>query len=210
MRQLLKGDEGRTDLSAIVDWIEPGSSVLDLGCGDGELLEHLIAEKGVRGTGVDIDLDKIVACARKAIPVVQKDLNGSLDCFEAGAYDYVIVSQTIHQLLEPDRMMNEALRIGRRAVVSFPNFGHYTLRLQLLVSGRMPKSSTLPFEWYRTPNIHLMTIADFEHFCRARAFDILRRVDISGRRFRRRLFWPNLLSEGTVLLLGRAASSPLS
>jgi methionine biosynthesis protein MetW len=203
MRKLVIRDEERSDLEAIAEWIEPGSAVLDLGCGDGELLEYLVAEKGVRGTGVDIDLDKIVACARKGIPVVQKDLNGSLECFDTGSYDYVIVSQTIHQLKEPDRMLAEALRIGRRAIVSFPNFGHYSLRLQLLVSGRMPKSSALPFEWYRTPNIHLMTIADFETFCRERGLRILRRVDISRRRFRRRLFWPNLLSEGTVVLLGR-------
>ena len=203
MRKLVIRDEERSDLEAIAEWIEPGSAVLDLGCGDGELLEYLVAEKGVRGMGVDIDLDKIVACARKGIPVVQKDLNGSLECFDTGSYDYVIVSQTIHQLKEPDRMLAEALRIGRRAIVSFPNFGHYSLRLQLLVSGRMPKSSALPFEWYRTPNIHLMTIADFETFCRERGLRILRRVDISRRRFRRRLFWPNLLSEGTVVLLGR-------
>lgn len=203
MRKLVIRDEERSDLEAIAEWIESGSTVLDLGCGDGELLEYLVAEKGVHGMGVDIDLDKIVACARKGIPVVQKDLNGSLECFETGSYDYVIVSQTIHQLKEPDRMMAEILRIGRRAIVSFPNFGHYSLRLQLFVSGRMPKSSALPFEWYRTPNIHLMTIADFETFCRERGLRILRRVDISRRRFRRRLFWPNLLSEGTVLLLGR-------
>jgi methionine biosynthesis protein MetW len=192
MRRLVIRDEERSDLEAIAEWIETGSAVLDLGCGDGELLEYLVAEKRVRGMGVDIDLDKIVACARKGIPVVQKDLNGSLECFETGSYDYVIVSQTIHQLKEPDRMLAETLRIG-----------HYSLRLQLLVSGRMPKSSALPFEWYRTPNIHLMTIADFESFCRERGLSILRRVDISRRRFRRRLFWPNLLSEGTVVLLGR-------
>jgi methionine biosynthesis protein MetW len=203
MRRLVIRDKERSDLEAIAEWIEAGSTVLDLGCGDGELLEYLMAEKGVRGMGVDIDLDKIVACAQKGIPVVQKDLNGSLECFDTGSYDYVIVSQTIHQLKEPDRMMAEILRIGRRAIVSFPNFGHYALRLQLLVSGRMPKSSALPFEWYRTPNIHLMTIADFETFCRERGLTILRRVDISRRRFRRRLFWPNLLSEGTVVLLGR-------
>ena len=204
MRQLLRAGEGRTDLSAIVEWIESGSSVLDLGCGDGALLELLTAEKRVRGTGVDIDLDKIVACTAKGLSVVQRDLNRSLDCFETGAYDYVIVSQTIHQLLEPDRMLAEALRIGRRAVVSFPNFGHYSLRLQLLCTGKMPKSSTLPFEWYRTPNIHLMTIADFERFCEERAIRILHRVDISGGRIRNSLFWRNLLSAGTVLLLGRA------
>ncbi len=203
MRTLLKATEGRTDLSAIVEWIEPRSSVLDLGCGEGELLETLIAEKDVRGTGVDIDFDKLVACAARGIPVVQQDLNGSLGCFETGTYDYVIVSQTIHQLRAPDRMMQEILRIGRHAIVSFPNFGHVSLRLQLLLSGRMPKSRTLPFEWYRTPNIHLMTIADFEAFCRERGIRIVRRVDISRGRFRRRLFWPNLLSEGTVVLLGR-------
>jgi methionine biosynthesis protein MetW len=203
MRGLLRANEGRTDLSAIVDWITPGSRVLDLGCGDGDLLAHLMAEKDVSATGVDIDLDRVVACVRKGIPVVQKDLNGSLACFEDDAYDFVIVSQTIHQLREPDRLMAEILRIGRRAIVSFPNFGHYALRLQLLLTGRMPKSATLPFEWYRTPNIHLMTIEDFYRFCRERAIRIVRRVDISRGRFRRRLFWPNLLSEGTVVLLGR-------
>jgi methionine biosynthesis protein MetW len=203
MRHLLRADQARTDLSAIAEWIAPGARVLDLGCGDGELLAHLMSEKGVSATGVDIDFERIVACARKGIPVVQKDLNGSLACFEEGAYDYVIVSQTIHQLREPDRLMGEILRIGRRAIVSFPNFGHYALRLQLLLTGRMPKSATLPFEWYRTPNIHLMTIDDFHGFCRERGIRILKRVDISRGRFRRRLFWPNLLSEGTVVLLGR-------
>jgi len=203
MRGLLRSDAGRIDLSAIVDWIEPGSTVLDLGCGDGELLAQLIAAKEIRGTGVDNDLDRIVACAQKGIPVVHKDLNGPLDCFETGAYDYVIVSQTIHQLRAPDRLMMESLRIGRHAIVSFPNFGHYALRLQLLLTGRMPKSATLPFEWYQTPNIHLTTIDDFERFCRQHGIRILRRVGIARGRFRRRLFWPNLLSEGTVVLLGR-------
>jgi methionine biosynthesis protein MetW len=201
VRNLLQGPDARTDLSVIAEWIEEGSSVLDLGCGDGELLEHLIVEKSARATGVDIDLENIVACVGKRIPVVQKDLNGPLTCFQTGSYDYVIVSQTIHQLRAPDRLMMEILRIGRRAIVSFPNFGHYSLRLQLLYRGRMPKSGALPFEWYRTPNIHLMTIADFERFCAERAIRILRRVDIAGGRFRRRLLWPNLFSEGTVLLL---------
>jgi methionine biosynthesis protein MetW len=203
VRSLLTTDAGRIDLSAIVDWIEPHSTVLDLGCGDGQLLEQLIADKGIRGTGVDIDLDRIVACVQKGIPVVHKDLNGSLACFETGSYDYVIVSQTIHQLREPDRLMTESLRIGRHAIVSFPNFGHYTLRLQLLLTGRMPKTATLPFEWYRTPNIHLTTIDDFERFCRERGIHILKRAGIARGHFRRRLFWPNLLSEGTVVLLGR-------
>jgi methionine biosynthesis protein MetW len=138
--------------------------------------------------------------------VVQKDLDKPLTDFGDAAYDYVIVSQTIHQLPHPDRTMQEILRIGRHAVVSFPNFGHWRLRLQLLFSGRMPKTSSLPFEWYQSPNIHLMTLADFEDFCRLREIRLLRRVDISGRRFRRSSAFANLLTEAVVVLLGRSTS----
>jgi methionine biosynthesis protein MetW len=203
MRSLLSRVPTRSDLSAMVDWIEPGTTVLDLGCGDGELLDILRREKNVRGMGVDIDQHLIEACIRRGIPVIQKDLDEPLTDFQDGAYDYVIVSQTIHQLPHPDRLMEEVLRIGRRAVVSFPNFGHWRPRLQLLFSGRMPKTPSLPFEWYRSPNIHLMTIADFKDFCAARQIRLLRRVDISGRGLRPHPFLANLLTEAVVVLLGR-------
>jgi methionine biosynthesis protein MetW len=195
---------GRTDLSAIAEWIVSDSSVLDLGCGDGALLDHLIHQKRIRGTGVDIDLEKLRACIQRGIPVVQKDLNLPLDCFESGSYDYVILSQTIHQVARPEQLMAEILRIGRSAIVSFPNFGHYSLRFQLLLSGRMPRTSALPFEWYRTPNIHLMTLSDFEAFCTERRIRILRRAYILRRRLRHRLALANLFAEGVVALATRA------
>jgi methionine biosynthesis protein MetW len=203
IHSLPRDADNRTDLSAIIAWVEPGSTVLDLGCGEGTLLEHLVREKGVRGMGIDIDLDNIVACIEKGLPVVQKDLNEPLTSFDEGSYDYVILSQTIHQLRTPDRLMKDILRIGRCAVVSFPNFGHYSLRLQLLLAGKMPKSRALPFEWYRTPNIHLTTLADFEDYCREQGIRIAGRVHVFRGRYRRYLPWPNLLSEGVVLLLTR-------
>jgi len=194
----------RTDLVPIVEWIEPGSSVLDLGCGDGSLLEHLVRHKAVRGMGVDVDLETILRCIEKSIPVLQLDLNEPLDAFPDGSYDYVIVSQTMHQLAHPDRLIADILRIGRRAVVSFPNFGHVVLRLQLLLRGRMPKSRTLPFEWYGTPNIHMSTIADFEEFCLRRGVRILQLGYVTRGRYAPRMRWPNLFSEGCVALLEKA------
>ncbi|MCU0241202.1 MAG: methionine biosynthesis protein MetW [Vicinamibacteria bacterium] len=203
MKTLLPQIDARTDLSMIVEWIEAGSSVLDLGCGEGHLLDYLLRHKGVRGMGVDFDQDKIITCMGKGIPVIQRDLNEPLGKFESGAYDYVIVSQTIHQLAHPDRLLDDILRIGRRAIVSFPNFGHIQIRLQLLGSGRMPKSRTLPYEWYQTPNIHMATIRDFEDFCAARGIAIVERCYIVGGRYRRRLPLANFLSEGLVALIER-------
>ncbi len=202
MRKLLSASEDGADFSAIIEWIRPQSSVLDLGCGTGDLLDRLRQERGVRGMGVDIDAEKIVECIQKGIPVVQTDLNLPLDGFETGSYDYVILSQTIHQVAQPDRLMQEILRIGRNAIVSFPNFGHLSLRLQLLLSGKMPKSTILPFEWYRTPNIHLMTLADFESFCDQLGIQIVDRFFVRNGRHYRRLLWANLRAEAAVLQLG--------
>jgi methionine biosynthesis protein MetW len=210
MRSLLPQIDSRTDLSMIVDWIEPGSRVLDLGCGDGSLLEYLLRHKDVRGLGVDVDLDKVQTCVEKGIPVIQRDLNQPLESFATGAYDYVILSQTVHQVKHPDHLLDEILRIGRRAVVSFPNFGHLALRLELLLRGRMPKSRTLPYEWYQTPNIHMSTVRDFHAFCRARGLRILRQCHLTGGRLRNRLWFPNLLSEGSIVLLAKEEPPPSS
>lgn len=198
---------GRIDLSTIASWIEPGTRVLDLGCGDGTLLGRLKQEKGVACLGVDHNIESISACTEKGIAVVHKDLNSSLACFETLSYDYVILSQTIHQTGSPDLLMAEALRIGRRAIVSFPNFGYWAVRLHLLLKGTMPKSEELPFEWYRTPNIHLTTIADFEELCREKDVRILERTELARRRIRHRPFCSNLLSEAAVFLLEQPARS---
>ncbi len=200
---LLPTIENRADLAVIAGWIEEGSSVLDLGCGEGSLLDYLIRRKKARAMGVDIDFEEIASCVKKGIPVLQMDLDESLDDFESGSFDYVIVSQTIHQLQRPDNLIEEILRIGKHAIVSFPNFGNFILRLKLFLTGRMPKSSKLPFEWYNTPNIHMSTFKDFKDFCRARNFKILKQLHIVGGKYKERVLLPNLFSEGHVVLIGK-------
>jgi methionine biosynthesis protein MetW len=205
VRKLLPSIDNRTDLSVIAGWIAPGSAVLDLGCGDGSLLEYLIREKDVRGLGVDIDMEKIITCASRGIPVVEKNLDTALSAFKDQSYDYVILSQTIHQVERPDRLIKEILRIGKKAVVSFPNFGNLKLRLQLLLGGRMPKSHLLPYEWYQTPNIHMLTYRDFQAFCREKGIQILEKYHIMGNSYKPTLLMANLFSEGCVALI---ATSP--
>lgn len=201
MIKLLNALENRLDLSIIADWIETGSSVLDVGCGDGSLLNYLIQHKNVKGMGVEIDLKRIISSIEKGIPVIEHDLNKKFVEISDGTYDYVILSQTIQEVNHPDQLIDEILRIGKYGIVSFPNFGYYKPRLELLFSGKMPKTKSLPFEWYDTPNIHLMTISDFENFCKKRGIRILKTVLINGNRHRKRMLFPNLLSEGCVALI---------
>jgi methionine biosynthesis protein MetW len=192
---------GRGDLKAMAAWIEPGSRVLDLGCGDGALLAYLKAEKGCHVQGVDIDAQNILSCAAQGLPVIQRDLNGSLEGFETQSYDVVVLSQTIHQVRQPDHLIAEILRIGRRGMVSFPNFGYWRLRLSLMLNGRMPKGDLLPYEWYETPNIHVLTLKDFEHFCLSNKVSIVRHVYLVEDGYIDQVPWPNLLSQGSVVLL---------
>jgi len=203
MSRLISDLAEHSDLAAMIEWIEPGSRVLDLGCGDGSLLEQLIRLKGVKGMGVDIDQARLLACAEKGLPVVQRDLNAGLSAFGDQSYDYVIVSQTIHQVRYPDQLVDEVLRVGRKAVVSFPNFGHWALRLDLLLKGRTPKNGLLPYEWWQTPNIHFFTLDDFKDFCAARDVRILKCHHLWDGQVRERLPFANLLSQGSVVLLGR-------
>lgn len=203
MIKLLNALENRLDLNIIADWIETGSTVLDVGCGDGTLLQYLVQNKGVKGMGVEIDLKRIVASIEKGIPVIEHDLNKKFVEISDGTYDYVILSQTIQEVYHPDQLIDEILRIGKYGIVSFPNFGYYKPRLELFLRGRMPKTKSLPFEWYDTPNIHLMTISDFENFCNKRGIKILKTVHISGNRYRKSMLFPNLLSEGCVALISR-------
>ena len=195
--------ENRADLSIIADWIAEGSSVLDLGCGKGTLLNYLIRNKSVNGMGIEIDLKRIISCIEKGIPVIEHDLNEKFDNIKDNAYDYVILSQTIQELTFPELLINEILRMGKYGIVSFPNFGFLHVRLQLFFRGRMPKSMALPHDWYNTPNIHLLTLADFKEFCRARGIKIKKIVYFKGRRHQIGMIFPNLLSEGCVILIER-------
>ncbi len=165
----------RPDLATIAQWVAPNARVLDLGCGDGMLLRYLWKERGSHGYGVEIDDAKVGASVRNDVNVLQMDLESGLSAFGDGSFDYVILSQTLQAMRHTEDIMREMVRVGREAIVSFPNFGHWASRLQV-VKGRMPVSESLPHAWYNTPNLHLCTIADFEDLAGKLGVKILERV----------------------------------
>lgn len=190
--------ELRPDLAIISKWIEPGSRVLDLGCGDGTLLDYLKRERNVDGYGLEIDPNNIVACIQRGVSVIQSDLDAGLtDYFDDNSFDYVVMTQTLQAMHYPSRLLREMLRVGRQGIVTFPNFGHWQSRMQLALGGHMPISRALPNQWYDTPNIHLCTLKDFEQLCRELDITILQRnvVDTAHRSNIAMTLFPNLLGE---------------
>jgi len=169
---------GRSDFQAIAAWVRPDSTVLDLGCGDGTLLKYLKETRNARGYGIDIDDANVLACVKNGANVIQSDLERGLAGFDAGSFDCVILSQTLQAVRRTEEILLEMLRVGREAIVSFPNFGRWDVRLQIAL-GRMPVSPELPYQWYNTPNVHLFTIADFESFCSGHGIRILERVALN-------------------------------
>ncbi|HYC02787.1 MAG TPA: methionine biosynthesis protein MetW [Azospirillaceae bacterium] len=156
----------RPDLRRIADMIEPGARVLDVGCGDGELLEHLVYERRVDGRGVELSMDGVRACVSRGLSVIQGDADTDLADYPDDGFDYVVLSQTLQATRDPRGVLRHLVRIGRRAIVSFPNFGYWRLRWQLMSRGRMPVTDHLGFQWWETPNIHFCTIADFNALSR--------------------------------------------
>lgn len=195
----------RADLDIIADWIEPESRVLDLGCGDGSLMAHLARERQVHGYGLEIDLQNIRACIRSGVNVIQTNLDKGLGDFDDNSFDYVIMTEALQVMRRPDLLVEDMLRIGRRCLVTFPNFGHWRCRVGLGFRGRMPVSRTLPDAWYDTPNIHLCTVADFESFCAARQIQVLQRsvVDQNNRSPSSIRLLPNLFGEIALYKLCR-------
>lgn len=172
----------RFDYDLIARWIGTGERVLDLGCGDGSLLRHLAEARQVRGYGVEIDIEKVAICVKNGVNVVQSDLERGLAGFEDGFFDHVVMSLSLQTVHRTEQILDEMLRVGREAIVSFPNFGYWRNR-QAILNGRMPVSKDLPYEWFNTPNVRFFTISDFEALCAGRGTVIVDRVavDETGR-----------------------------
>jgi methionine biosynthesis protein MetW len=167
------------DFSAIADWIKPHSSLLDVGCGDGEFLEFIQAVKQVKTYGVEIADQSVLACVSRGLNVIQQDLEGGLALFEDKSFDTVVLSQTLQTIHQTEKILHEVARVGKECVVSFPNFAHWSHRLDVLM-GRMPVSKSLPYHWYDTPNVRVLTIADFELLANQIGLTILDRVVLDG------------------------------
>ena len=195
--------EQRTDYATIAGWIGEGADVLDLGCGDGGLLAYLARERSARGYGVEIGDAGVRASIGAGVNVIQRDLEGGLKGFADDAFDCVILSQTLQAMRRIETIIGEMLRVGREAIVSFPNFGHWRHRLQIL-RGRMPVSESLPYQWFDTPNIHLCTVADFDAFLAGRGLEVLDRVVLAGGREVGAL--PNLLGELAIYRFRRSGA----
>ncbi len=201
----------RVDHLLIAEMVEKGSRVLDVGCGDGALLQLLTDTKDVDGRGIEISRERVNACVARGLSVIQGDADHDLLDYPDGAFDYAILSLTIQATLRPKEVLSQLLRIGRRAIVSFPNFGHWQVRTQLLMTGRMPVTENLPDAWYATPNAHLCTIKDFADLCRLVDARVERTAafNASGQQLGTWLRLPltvhNLLGEKAVFLLARTS-----
>jgi len=192
----------RSDIDTILDWVTQGSRVLDLGCGDGELLAALTKQKAISGLGVDIDAGNLIAAVDKGLCVVQQNMEDGLSNFNSKSFDVVIIAFSLQVLTRPHTVLERVVDIGNEAIVSFPNFGHWRSRLSLLFSGRMPKTKALPYSWFDTPNIHFCTVNDFERLCDQLQIEIIERKTSEGGHILAKL-WPNLFAKSASYRIQR-------
>lgn len=189
----------KLEYRVILDWIKQSSSVLDLGCGDGELTSLLVQEKQVRAQGIEINEQAIYECVAQGLSVFQQDIDTGLSEYVDKSFDYIILSQTLQQVKKPAFVLEEALRVGKQTIVSFPNFVHYPVRFQIFFRGKVPVTPSLPHEWYETPNLHFLGISDFVDYCTQRKITIKDSAFI--RKNRKVRFFPNFFAELGMFLI---------
>lgn len=190
---------GRRDFEIIGELVETGARVLDLGCGEGELLAWLRENKNIEGRGVELTAALVQKAIARGASVYQGDLEAAVHDYPDRVFDYVILSQTLQEMRDPLKVLQGMLRVGRRAIVAFPNFGHYSVRLSTLWSGRAPKTQLFPYDWWDSPNIHFFTVLDFEALVQKENWRVERRIFLAGQRQVKTL--PNLFAETAVFLV---------
>ncbi len=190
---------GRSDYAIISELVQPNTKVLDLGCGDGELLQWLAENKAVEARGIEINSSKVQRAIARGVSVYQGDIDEGLNDYPDITFDYIILSQTLQETRNPLRVLREMLRVGRRVIVAFPNFGHWSVRLAHLISGRAPKTKLFPHDWYDSPNIHFLTVKDFEDLASNEGWIVERKIFLAGRHTGKLL--SNLMAEVAVFLV---------
>ncbi len=195
----------KQEFKIISQLIEEKSQALDVGCGDGELMEYLLKNRTKNIRGLEISKEKVQNCLSKGLTVIEGDAENDLKQFPDLSFDYVILSQTLQAFLNPEIIIKELLRVGKRAIVTIPNFGHWKVRIDLLIKGTMPVTKSLPNEWYNTPNLHMCTIQDFYNFCNKRNIKIYKSLSLNGEKISNintsNLKFKNLISELGIFLL---------
>jgi homoserine O-acetyltransferase len=193
----------RVDYELIESLIEPGSTVLDVGCGDGRLLANLVQDKNIKGEGIELRQEFVLDCVCRGLPTIQQDIEDGLAYYADRSFDYVILSQTVQTLKDPEKVFNELLRVGRKVIVSFPNFAHWRCRAQLLLRGKAPVTKQLPFAWHNSPNIHVVSLKDFDEFCEKLGLKVEKRVPLVKTRRKQVRLAPNLFAEQVIYVTSR-------
>jgi methionine biosynthesis protein MetW len=201
-----QNDDIRPDHRIILEWVAKNSSVLDLGCGGGDLLYLLIKEKKARGHGIEIDDKEIYKCVAKGLNILHGDIENGLADYKDQSFDYVILNQSMQQILHVDKVLQDALRVGKKVIVGFPNFVYYRSRLEILFKGKTPVNASLPYQWYETPNLHFLSILDFIEYCRKKNISIERRAFLGGAQ--RVYLFPNVFAQSGIFLISAGSSSP--
>lgn len=191
----------RSDHQVILDFVQPQSSVLDLGCGNGDLLYQLVKQKQVRGQGIEIDEQAIYTCVAKGVNVIQDDIDPGLSDYDDNAFDYVILNQSLQQIQHLENVLNDALRVGKKVIVGFPNFAYYRSRFHLFFLGKAPVTPSLPYLWYDSPNLHFLSISDFIDYCWTKNLTIERQVFLGKQR--QVTLFPNLFANLGIFLISR-------